>query len=52
MILLIKIRYFIEINFVLFDEGGGGGWGGVLLHIINFNFVILICILRMMLNIV
>lgn len=45
MILLIKIRYFIEINFVLFDEGGGGG---VLLHIINFNFVILICIIRMM----
>lgn len=42
MILLIKIRYFIEINFVLFDEGG------VLLHIINFNFVILICIIRMM----
>lgn len=46
MILLIKIRYFIEINFVLFDEDGGGGV--VLLHIINFNFVILICILRMM----
>lgn len=44
MILLIKIRYFIEINFVLFDGGGGG----VLLHIINFNFVILICIIRMM----
>lgn len=31
MILLIKIRYFIEINFVLFDEGRVGG-GGVIAY--------------------